>query len=164
MSVLLLKNNNNKSMKNIDLNKNFNELLFKRHINDKGIYTLIDTGANDNFINQKLVKKLNIEIKNITPIEIMFGNKTIANKNSEAHFNMTIDSFSHKVFKIKAFITPIANNFVLGTSWLKDTNCILNFKENTMSLDNSEAELPLYNSNKKIIKKISDKTNNLRKL
>ncbi|KAG0430919.1 hypothetical protein DMUE_5610 [Dictyocoela muelleri] len=102
---------------------------------EKIVKVFIDTGATKNFINPRIVKMLNLKIKNTQPMKIIFWNNNSASVNKVTNFKMNIKAIPHKIFNTKALITEISDDIIIGTNWLKDNNCIIDFKNNSLTID-----------------------------
>ncbi|KAG0439076.1 hypothetical protein DMUE_2684 [Dictyocoela muelleri] len=82
------------------------------------IKTFLDTGADNNYLNQSLINKLNIKTKTIQPITIQFANKNKTITNKIAKIKIKLNSILHTTSIITTFVIQLEHYFILGSQFL----------------------------------------------
>ena len=116
-------------------------------------YGVVDSGSKCCVIDYDIIKKLNINIYNDEKYNLVGVNGDIVNYIGCCELNIIIENmdFHIKFFVLKSFKYGI----LLGNNFLKLANAIINFKSETLTLENdsnplSQIEVPLVKPNNNI--------------
>ncbi|WP_438544757.1 reverse transcriptase domain-containing protein [Clostridium sp.] len=132
-------------LKEPDLNTNL--LQIEGKLADITTNFTIDTGATRNFINEGFLLKNNLETIFTEPSEVTYGNGQT--HTSTKCVKNIIKQLGNKIINKPVRLTVIKNlpeDIILGNSFLKENNAIINFTENTLQLE--ETKLLLNNQGK----------------
>ncbi|KAG0441968.1 Retrovirus-related Pol polyprotein from transposon [Dictyocoela muelleri] len=129
-------------------NKN-NVIVIPMSINGLNTMCLIDTGATDNFISEKLCKRLNIEISTLNEkkiIETANGENVEIKKNALLNFQLLGDK--DKIYKAVFFVLQnSSSDVILCSDFLIRNKAVIDFNQGSIRVDNSEYELEGFDKN-----------------
>ncbi len=110
-------------------------ILCAAHVNGKPLELLIDTGASENFMSDRLAKILNVPLVNVTKsVELANGTNLTISKKITLSFELVENS---RKFEETFFILPsLPYDGVLGTNFMSKHGCRLDFISKRLSFSN----------------------------
>ena len=114
----------------------------KGKINNIPVTFIIDTGASQCFISEKISKKLKLKLNKsyIETVKSAFNESQKTNGTFETE--VKFQSIPHKTFKIKLHeISHLQDEVILGLNFLKANKAKLNFEEGSIIIDGNETEV-----------------------
>ena len=111
-------------------------------IQKKEVDCEIDSGAEKNFISQKLQEELQLSTKktHIFILETADKRQLTVNKEVEAEFELL--NISHTKFKVCLKIMKnLSTNIILGTEFLQTQKCVLDYENATVTIRNNPIEI-----------------------
>src|ERR1051325_6007759 len=123
-------------------------LRFNGKINGDNAWILIDSGASQNFVNEKFIQENDIPVDKTTSrtIELADGSKQVASYETKL-YNLKIGNYKTKCIK-ERLVKLDKYDVILGKSWLYNANPIIDWKINTLTFSFSSKPLTITADNK----------------
>ncbi|KAG0440197.1 DNA damage-inducible protein 1 [Dictyocoela muelleri] len=97
-------------------------------INNTPIKILLDTGATNNFINERLVKDLNIDKIMIKEKSVQFGNSSTINIRHKININLNIEQIPDISFIENLYVIPDLNiDMIFCIEWMHNNKVCIDF-------------------------------------
>ena len=107
----------------------------KGFCSEKEITCMFDSGADRNYIARRFAKELGLKIKPTDSRRIQIADGRNLEINKKVEIKIKLEQLKNVDFKIKAEVLPTKESeIILGTSFLKENKCIIDFKEEKLTI------------------------------
>ncbi|KAF9760600.1 Transposon Tf2-6 polyprotein, partial [Nosema granulosis] len=122
------------------------ELRIKGKIKEEEVNIMIDTGASRNFIDKKLVEKINLNEFETEPLEILTANGGYVKLTKKTTLSLTICGLERKFTVDFYILDKCVEEVIIGNEFIFNNNAILDFNRNVLKIQDEEVRILKENS------------------
>ena len=106
--------------------KEIESVLIEEKLKNQPVEIFIDSGLKNNYISEKAVKQMKLNIEECRPIKTVFGNREKKECANVVHTELNIKGVNFNITFYVLQETPI--NYLLGNEFLSKNNAVLDYR------------------------------------